>query len=88
MGQPARQSCPSCKGKGGYGPFGYCERKDIHYKNQCNTCNGAGQVDGFPTRCDSCQGKGASGTFGPCTPWDIHKKSVCNFCNGRGFRFF
>jgi DnaJ-class molecular chaperone len=32
--------CGTCAGKGGNGPFGFCELTDVHRRSYCPTCNG------------------------------------------------
>jgi len=78
------QTCPKCKGHGGWGSFGACRAGTIHYKQPCPCCGGR-CVTYRVKQCYACQGKGSVGTFGPCEPHDIHRKGNCTTCQGAGY---
>jgi len=77
-------TCPRCKGQGGMGPFGPCNKSNVHYKRSCVTCNGIGRTT-FTRPCNSCKGSGGFGAFGPCDIMNVHYRNVCDGCKGIGY---
>jgi len=78
-------SCPCCKGLGGFGSFGPVRIGDMHYKRACHCCGGTCNVAQAMVQCPKCAGKGGRGAFGPCDIGDVNFKGPCPTCGGKGY---